>query len=228
MHSSLLSAAGALTVLLGAGVASADEPPDAVRASALFAEGRQLMAAGDYASACPKLAESQALDPAADTALDLGICYQKASQAAFKAAHDLARSPEAGSSAGSAPTLALAPGPEAPSPGQTQRVAGLVIGGAGVIGIVTALITGVMAKSASDDVRSACAGSGCPPSTASRLAAAHDLGLAASISLITGGVALGTGAVVFFSAPKSKTSTGSAVGLGPAEQGAGLAIVGRF
>jgi hypothetical protein len=45
------------------------------RAAALFTEeGRQLMAAGDYAAACPKLAESQSLEPAADTALDLGIC----------------------------------------------------------------------------------------------------------------------------------------------------------
>ena len=54
------------------------------------------MAAGDYAAACPKLAESQSLEPAADTALDLGICYQNASQAAFKLAHDLARSTEDG------------------------------------------------------------------------------------------------------------------------------------
>ena len=93
MRSSLLSAAGGLTLLLTARVAGADEAPDAVRAAALFTEGRRLMALEYYADACPKLAESQALDPAPDTAFDLGICYEKASQAAFKAAHEMAQPP---------------------------------------------------------------------------------------------------------------------------------------
>src|ERR1700730_9752251 len=94
MHPFPLSVAGVLTVILVAGAARADDKSDTVRAASLFAEGRRLLAAEDYAAACPKLAESQALDPAPDTAFDLGICYQKASQAAFKAARELARSPE--------------------------------------------------------------------------------------------------------------------------------------
>ena len=223
MRSSLLSAAGGLTLLLTARVAGADEAPDAIRAAALFTEGRRLMALEYYADACPKLAESQALDPAPDTAFDLGICYQKASQAAFKAAHEMAQPPKGGG-AGSAPALALAPGPEAPPPGQTQRVVGLVIGGAGVVGVVTGVVTGVMAKSAHDDMSSACSNGPCPPSALSKLSSAHDLGLASTISLITGGVALGAGAIVFFTSPTSKT----VVGLGPAREGAGLSVAGRF
>jgi hypothetical protein len=39
---------------------------------------------------------------------------------------------------------------------------------------------------------------------------------------------LGTGAIVFFTAPKSKTSTGAVVGVGPASEGAGLSFAGRF
>jgi len=58
MRSTLLWAAGALAAVLAASVARADETPDAVRAAALFSEGRQLMAAEDYVAACPKLAES--------------------------------------------------------------------------------------------------------------------------------------------------------------------------
>jgi hypothetical protein len=222
-----LSVAGTLAVVLVGSVASADETPDAVRAAALFTEGRRLMAAGDYAAACPKLAESQALDPAEDTALDLGLCYQKASQAAFKAAHDMAQPQERATGAVSAPSLSLAPEAEAPRPGHTQRVVGLAIGGVGLAGIVAFVITSVMAKSALDDAIPRCT-TGCPPLNASQFAYAHDLVTASSVSLITGAAALGAGAIVFFAAPTSKASPGSAVGFGPAAEGAGLAVAGRF
>lgn len=68
---------------------------EAARAEALFAEGRKLMAAGNYAAACPKLADSQALDPAPGTALNVAFCYEGAGQlasawAAYKTAQALA------------------------------------------------------------------------------------------------------------------------------------------
>ncbi len=187
------------------------------------------MAGGDYAAACPKLAESQALDPSADTALDLGICYQNASQAAFKAAHDLARAPEQGGSAVHVPSLALAPEDEAPPPGRAQRVVGLTIGGAGVIGIVAGVITGVMAKSAYDEAMVGCPANQCPTSAVAQVQSARGLALASTISLVTGTAVLGTGAIVFFTAPKSKAGVGGTiVGLGPATDGAGLSVAGRF
>lgn len=232
MRPSLLSAAVALAVVLAAGVASADESPvdnpyksDAVRAAALFADGRRLLAAEDYAAACAKLAESQALDPAADTALDLGICYQKASEAAFRAANALAPPPDQGTV--SAPSLAVAPEAEAPRPGHTQRVVGLAIGGVGVAGLVAGVITGVMARSSYEKVVNPCGAtaSPCNPSAGpSQFRSARDLAAASSVTLLTGVAALGAGAIVFFTAPKSKTT----VGMGPAAEGAGLSIAGRF
>jgi len=38
----------------------------------------------------------------------------------------------------------------------------------------------------------------------------------------------GAGAIVFFTAPRSKTGNGAAVGMAPAAEGAGLSIAGRF
>ena len=63
-------------------LARADRAADAARAEALFAEGRRLMSVHDYATGCPKLAESQRLDPAPGTLLNLAVCYERAEKTA--------------------------------------------------------------------------------------------------------------------------------------------------
>lgn len=230
MGSRWLSVAGALGVLLFAGGARAEDKPDTARASALFAEGRRLMAVGDFGAACPKLAESQALDPQPDTALDLGICYEKASELAFKAAHELARSPEAGAAASSPRAVGTeSPEGDAQPPGRTQRIVGLTIGGVGAAGVVAGVITGLMARAAYNDATSQCVQNVCADAAAlSRMDSARTLATWSTVSLIGGALGLGAGAVVFFTAPSAKSGAVRAVGVGPASEGTGLSFVGRF
>jgi hypothetical protein len=67
---------GAVTVGLGLWLASSSvaAQSDRAAAEALFKAGRRAMRAGDFAAACPKFEESQRLDPAPGTVLNLADC----------------------------------------------------------------------------------------------------------------------------------------------------------
>ena len=78
---SRVSCCGALAITLTAWctVAHAD---NSVAAEALFEQARTLMGEGKYAAACPKLVQSEQLDPGVGTLLNLGQCYQANGQVA--------------------------------------------------------------------------------------------------------------------------------------------------
>lgn len=75
----------ALALLVSTGVAPAaraQSAADKAAAEALFDEGKRLREAKRYSEACPKLADSQRLDPAVGTLLNLALCYKEAGQTA--------------------------------------------------------------------------------------------------------------------------------------------------
>jgi hypothetical protein len=61
---------------LTANVASAD-PAAKKRADKLFEDGRKYLANGEYSLACTAFEESQAVDPAVGTQLNIALCYEK-------------------------------------------------------------------------------------------------------------------------------------------------------
>lgn len=75
-----ISSLSAIAVVVALSTQSSHARADAsgaAAAEALYDEGKKLEAKGDFASACPKFAASQQLDPAAGTLLHLANCYEK-------------------------------------------------------------------------------------------------------------------------------------------------------
>ncbi len=71
-----IAVSSALVVTTLEAAAHAQTPAEQMLAQSLFDEGRALMDQKRYAEACPKLAESQRLDPGGGTLLNLGICHE--------------------------------------------------------------------------------------------------------------------------------------------------------
>ena len=69
-------AAGWIVASLWASRPACAQTSDSVTAQALFDEGKRLMQGGHFADACPKLVESQRLNPGGGTLLAIGLCYE--------------------------------------------------------------------------------------------------------------------------------------------------------
>jgi hypothetical protein len=103
------------------------------------------------------------------------------------------------------PTLKTPPeaGENGSPPGKTQRLLGLVMGGAGVVGLGVAGVLALVAKSEYDSARSENG-----PMQHTDSVNAEQLADAASVTLAVGAAAVVTGAVLWWTAPKAPVTVG--------------------
>ncbi len=99
-------------------------------------------------------------------------------------------------------------------PGAGRRMAGLVIGGVGIVGLGAGAIFGVQASSKWSDAKSKCSDYpyGCTPEAQDLQASAKSAGTISTVGFIAGGALLATGLVLYFTAPKRESV---ALGIGP-------------
>lgn len=122
-------------------------------------------------------------------------------------AHDT----EPASTATTPATTTTTPGAEPVTPassGGGQRVAGLVVGGVGIVGLALGGIFGFMASSKWSKAQSDC-GAGCAPNTLPQVEKndAENLALGSTVAFVVGGALVATGIVLFVSAPRAKQTT---------------------
>jgi serine/threonine-protein kinase len=100
--------------------------------------------------------------------------------------------------------------------GQAQRMAGIIVGGAGIVAMGAGVILGFSAKSTYDDSSRYCDASGCDaPGLALRSTAVGRGQVATALFALGAGTAVG-GAVLWFTAPHARSATPVArIGLAP-------------
>lgn len=130
------------------------------------------------------------------------------------------------------------PGPqvsteEAASHGSVERVAGIALGGAGVVGLVVGSVLGVVSKSTYDHALSSECGTAvgfadpktCTQAGYNDVQSAHGQATAATVGFVAGAALFGGGAYLYFAAPKGDDVTvGPTVGAGSV----GLTVRGKW
>jgi hypothetical protein len=115
--------------------------------------------------------------------------------------------------------------------GQGQRIAGGVIGGLGVVGVVAGVFLGLEAKSQNAQAAPFCASKNlCTQSGVALTDQARSSATLATVGFLAGGAALGAGLVVFLTAPSSRTRPAPIARLVPiaGPGSAGGAVVGAW
>ncbi len=109
--------------------------------------------------------------------------------------------------------------------GRTLGIAGIAVGGAGLI---TGVVTGILALGDHGTLKTDCPTGTCTTSSSqSELSSYHTVGAVSTIGFIVGGVGVAGGAVLFFTAPKGAPTSG-ATGVTPYVGFGTVGAVGTF
>lgn len=126
----------------------------------------------------------------------------------------LAASPPPGPAADSSPVAGDRASEPAPSGLGAQRIAALVAGGVGVAGVVVGTIFGLQTISKKKQASETCTGGTCTSQAGVDAGNdAHAAGNVSTVAMIVGAAGLAGGAVLWFTAPSSPSSTKVGLGL---------------
>jgi hypothetical protein len=127
------------------------------------------------------------------------------------------------------PAITVDLGPPVVVVGAGQRMAGLIVGGVGVAGLVVGSVFGILASGARGDAKTSCVGtsggtfsypSPCDPAgkqvTDDKNSTAKSDALLSTIAFVAGGVLIAGGAVLYFTAPKEHGKEAARLHLAPA------------
>lgn len=121
--------------------------------------------------------------------------------------------PPASASAASAPRPSVSAAPPSPPPPVapaglgTQKIAGIAVGGLGVVALGVATFAFVSASGKQDDAQSNCGTRGCAPAAYPLHEDAKSLATIGNVSAIAGGVLIAGGATLFFTAKPASSES---------------------
>ncbi len=118
---------------------------------------------------------------------------------------------------------ATPPAQQSPDTGSGQRTLGAILAGAGVAGVATGAVFGVLALGKWNTAKADCPNGLCPdPATQARDGGAGGLSDASTVGFVAGGALLALGGVLFFSAPNAPSRVG--LSLAPRAGGAAATV----
>jgi hypothetical protein len=108
--------------------------------------------------------------------------------------------------------------------GHNRRLAGLIVGGTGVAGVVVGAVFGGLTLSEASSANHACPShNDCPANAVSDRSSAVTFGAVADVGFIAGGLLVAAGIVLYATAPKGQVAT-----IGLQASPGGLTLAGRF
>lgn len=111
-------------------------------------------------------------------------------------------------------TTSAPPSDQPASDGSAQRVTGLVLGGAGIVGVGLGTFFGLRASSKWSDAKAKCTDYpyGCGTEGTDLRSSARSAGNVSTIAFVAGGALIATGVVLYLTAPSKKESVALSVG----------------
>jgi hypothetical protein len=112
--------------------------------------------------------------------------------------------------------------------GTPNHVPAFVAFGVGAAGLVTGVITGVLALGKHDDLSKACTNGSCDPSQQSNIDSYHSLGLVSTVGFIVAGVGAAAGVTLWVALPKTGAHASTSAWISPYVAPTGVGAVGQF